>query len=110
MGTSDPLPGSLCIHISPPGVPENSGLSTKKEKRCGRGGGYLAVLSFKYYIRNTRTTYMMLSLLALNKSKCFKLLSSRVTLFTQNIFFCCHLLLQKTGHTWLVASHPQLHH
>lgn len=45
------------------------------------------MLSFKYNIRNTRTIYMMLSLVALNKSKCFKLLSSCVTLFTQNIFF-----------------------
>lgn len=68
MGTSDPLPGSLCTQISPLGVPQNSGLSTKvpcatEEKRREKQGTYLEVLSFKNYIRNLQNVYMTLSYL-----------------------------------------------
>lgn len=62
-------------------------------------------LSFKNYIRNMQNIYMILSLFALNKTKCFQLLSSCATLFTQNIFAIIYC--SKRGVTlgsWLLTS------
>lgn len=63
METSDPLPGSPCTQISPPGIPRSSKLPTQvartAEGRCGVVEADLEGPTFKYYIRNTRNIYMI---------------------------------------------------
>lgn len=118
-GTSDPLPGSICTQISPGSPTElrtfhQGALNCRRKKPwkewcvCSRARVHAYIfegLSFKNYIRNMQNIYMILSLFALNKTKCFQLLSSCATLFTQNIFAIIYC--SKRGVTlgsWLLTS------